>query len=72
MESDRCDLSPIHYVSDEGHLAMMAEVLKASKIGLALEGGSLEPRSSAAFCLSWIARPRGKRSSKLEAGKAKK
>jgi len=72
VESERCDLSPIHYVSDAGHLAAMAEKLKASKIGLALDGAGLRPRSSAAFCLSWIARPRGKRSPKLEAGKAKK
>jgi len=72
VESERCDLSPIHYVSDEGQLALLAEKLKAAKIGLALGQGGLKPRSSAAFCLNWIARPRGKRSSKLEAGKAKK
>ncbi|MBI5244767.1 MAG: hypothetical protein HY922_13945 [Elusimicrobia bacterium] len=72
VEAERCDLSPIHYVSDPGQLALLSEKLGASKIGLALEdGGGLKPRSSSAFCLNWIVRPRGRRS-KTEAGKAKK
>jgi hypothetical protein len=71
VEDERCDLSPIHYVLDPDALAFLLEKLSAAKIRVELSSGTLRPECSAAFCLSWIARPRGRRSAKADPAKKK-
>ncbi|MFA6092950.1 MAG: hypothetical protein WCU88_09160 [Elusimicrobiota bacterium] len=72
VEDERCDLSPIHYLREPGQLAFALEKLCASKIGLSCEEeGRLRPEIAAVFCLSWIARPRGRKVSKSGASKKK-
>jgi hypothetical protein len=63
-EAERCDLSPIHFVTDDALLAEAVDRLQASKIGVSLEAGRLRPECSWAFCLSWVARPKGRRAKK--------
>ncbi|HAH08133.1 MAG TPA: hypothetical protein DCM05_16680 [Elusimicrobia bacterium] len=70
VEQERCELSPIHYVSDPAQLDFLAGKLHASKIGVKIDESIFTPRCSAAFCLSWIAKAR--RRSKAESGRAKK
>jgi len=62
VEEERCELSPIHYLTEAQALALAFQKLEGSKIGLSLEAGSLHPAFSAAFCLSWISRGRSRKS----------
>ncbi|MFA5139479.1 MAG: hypothetical protein WC728_09635 [Elusimicrobiota bacterium] len=60
VEAERCDLSPIQYLTDAEALGLALEKLEGSKIGIKLEANRLVPEYSAAFCLSWISRRRSK------------
>jgi hypothetical protein len=61
VEEERCDLSPIHYLTERQDLNLAFEKLGGSKIGLSLDAGGLHPVFSSAFCLSWISRGRSKK-----------
>lgn len=63
VEDERCDLSPIHYLTDPEALATVLAKLEGAKIGVSLEAGNLTPGHSKAFCVSWLAR-KGKRGAK--------
>lgn len=63
VEDERCDLSPIHYLTDPEALATVLAKLEGAKIGVSLEAGRLAPGHSKAFCVSWLAR-KGKRGAK--------
>jgi hypothetical protein len=60
VEAERCDLSPIQYLTDGEALGLATEKLAGSKIGIKLEANRLVPEYSAAFCLSWISRRRSR------------
>lgn len=60
LEEERCELSPIHYLADPVQVAALFDRLQGGKIGLRLAEGALSPAFSAAFCLSWISRPRSR------------
>ncbi len=60
LEEERCELSPIHYLSDPAKTAALFDKLQGGKIGLRSAQGTLSPAFSAAFCLSWISKPRSR------------
>jgi hypothetical protein len=59
-EAERCELSPLHVLSEPAAIGLAHRRLEASKIGVSFEAGRLVPEHSSAFCLSWISR-RGSR-----------
>jgi hypothetical protein len=61
VEEERCDLSPIHCLTERQPLTLAFEKLGGSKIGLSLDAEGLHPVFSSAFCLSWISRGRSRR-----------
>lgn len=63
VEDERCELSPIHYITDPEALGLVLSKLDGAKVGVALEAGHLAPGHSRAFCVSWIAR-KGRRGAK--------
>lgn len=70
VEEERCELSPIHYLSDPEALSLAFRKLDGAKIGLSLEAGRLLPEGSAAFCLSWVSRGRSRKTkAKPQAGR---
>jgi len=68
LEADRCELSPIHIIEDPERLDQVLKTLEGPKIGLQAEGGELCPAFSAAFCVSWIALKRGRKTAKARSG----
>jgi hypothetical protein len=69
LETERCELSPIHFVVEPEPLRRVLETLQGEKIGLALtEAGALPPHS-AAFCLSWLAQRGRAKAGKVPAKK---
>lgn len=63
VEDERCELSPIHYITDPDALSLVLSKLDGAKVGVTLEAGHLAPGQSRAFCVSWIAR-KGRRGAK--------
>jgi len=56
-----CELSPLSSLREMEGLGTAIEALEASKVGVTLQDGQLDPLGTAAFCVSWIARPRSRR-----------
>jgi len=61
LEAERCELSPIEYLEAPEAIRKIYEKLEGEKILLEIKGGGLEPEYSAAFCMSWLAKRRGKK-----------
>lgn len=58
VEAERCELSPIEYLTEFAPLERLFNKLEGGKIDVALTQAGLHPEQSAAFCLSWISKPR--------------
>ncbi len=61
LEAEGCELSPIEYLENPDALRAVYGKLDGAKILLELRGGELSPDYSKAFCLSWMAKRRGKK-----------
>lgn len=58
--AEKCELSPLQPLTDAAALAQLLELLDGSKIGVTFRDGRLAPACSAAFSISWIAKPRSR------------
>jgi hypothetical protein len=70
LETERCELSPIHYVVDPAALAAVLTALPGAKINVEIVEGRLAPEHTTAWCLSWIAL-RGRKGAKTAAVRKK-
>lgn len=61
LEAEQCELSPIEYLDNPDAVRAVYDKLDGPKILLELRGGELSPDYSQAFCLSWMAKRRGKK-----------
>ncbi len=61
LEAERCELSPIEYIEDPELVRTAYDKLEGDKILVELRDGSLHPEHSAVFCISWLAKRRGKK-----------
>jgi len=59
---EKCELSPLQPLTEAATLSGLLERLDASKIGVSFRDGALTPAFSAAFSVSWIAKPRSRSS----------
>lgn len=57
---EKCELSPLQPLTEPGALANLLDRLDGSKIGVSYADGSLTPAFTAAFSVSWIAKPRSR------------
>jgi hypothetical protein len=64
VEQERCELSPTQYIEDPEAVKKIFNKLEGGKIDLSLEGETLSPEYSAAFCLSWVLKRRAKKKAK--------
>lgn len=58
--AEKCELSPFQPVLEAAALEALLARIDGFKIGVSLADGALTPSCSAAFSVSWIAKPRAK------------
>ena len=61
LEDERCELSPLEYLEDTDAVKAAHEKLEGGKILVELKDGALYPEHSAVFCVSWLAKRRGRK-----------
>ena len=57
---EKCELSPLQPLHDPAALSTLLDRIDGGKIGVSFRDGRLTPACSAAFSVSWIARPRSR------------